>query len=145
MATTRFEPGTLVAARAYVARRQPDVEGLTGTIERVVTCAGSTRDGYAGGRDMDVVVNWPGIGARLYAPSNLRVVKMNVDLLAAVKAYATEHYDENGWDAVVEAYDDTQLTEAIGRATTPAGAIRNVKEHVAPWNERRREVQAEVF
>ena len=46
------------------------------------------------------------------------------DLVAGVKAYALEHYNDGGWDVIVECWSDaeiaariigvTNLTEAIG-------------------------------
>lgn len=36
-------------------------------------------------------------------------------LVEAVKAHATAHYDDGGWDVVVECWDDQQITEQIVR------------------------------
>jgi hypothetical protein len=46
-------------------------------------------------------------------------------LVIAVKEHARKHYNEDGWD-ILELYDDTDIVEAIGCASTKAGAIRNV-------------------
>lgn len=49
------------------------------------------------------------------------------EMIAAVRAHARDHYgDGDGWDIVVEVYDDDDVRLYIGRATTRAGAIRNV-------------------
>ena len=40
-------------------------------------------------------------------------------LIDAVKAHAIQQ----GWDVVVECYDDTMIDDMIGRARTPKGAI----------------------
>lgn len=48
------------------------------------------------------------------------------ELLAEVKAYAMEHY-EQGWDVFVEAYTDDELNEAIGKATTLRGALYKLR------------------
>lgn len=55
---------------------------------------------------------------------------MEHDLIAAVRKHAMLHYNEGGWDYVVEAYEDADILEAIGRARTVAGAIRNVGREV---------------
>ncbi len=44
------------------------------------------------------------------------------ELIAAVRTHATENYG-NGWDVVVECYDDEQIAEVIGRARTTVGAL----------------------
>ena len=53
-----------------------------------------------------------------------------MDLIKAVKSHALSNY-ENGWDIVIECYDDKELAEAIGDATTEAQAIENVAEEFA--------------
>jgi len=65
-------------------------------------------------------------------------------LMAAVRTYAQEHYDEGGWDIVVEAYDDRELVELIDRAsnegaTTTAEIIKFVGDEVGLV----REIQSE--
>lgn len=44
-------------------------------------------------------------------------------LIAAIRAYATEHYNSSGWDVIVECYDDRSIAEVIGRARTVKGAL----------------------
>ena len=70
---------------------------------------------------------------------------MNAELIAAVKAHAIAHYEENGWDIVVECYDDAQIAEIIGGCRTAKGAIRAVKQHIAPVAGYRADIQAEAF
>ena len=48
-------------------------------------------------------------------------------LIAAVKAHANEHYNEDGWDVVVEALNDNDIAIEIGGARSEAAAIRNVR------------------
>lgn len=66
------------------------------------------------------------------------------DLIVAVRAHAMEHYND-GWDVVVEAYDDAQLTEMIGRARTVKGAIGKVAEVVEVVDDRRRDIEGTRF
>ncbi len=66
-------------------------------------------------------------------------------LVEAVKAHALDHYEEGGWDYVVECFSDEEIAEDIGRARTVEGAIKKVKWHANLLGERRDEVQAEIF
>lgn len=67
------------------------------------------------------------------------------ELVAAVREHARKHYEESGWDYVVECYSDADIVCAAGGATTAEAAIRNVGKLVRVLDERRRDVQAEVF
>jgi hypothetical protein len=66
------------------------------------------------------------------------------EMVEAVKAHAKAHYSE-GWDVVVECYDRADIVEAIEGCTTVAAAIRAVGERAELWQERRREVESEIF
>jgi hypothetical protein len=68
---------------------------------------------------------------------------VNQDLVDAVKAYARENY-EQGWDEVIECYEDKDIWEVIAGARTPAGAIRKMRAVVDIRKERREEIQAEA-
>lgn len=63
------------------------------------------------------------------------------ELIKAVRDHAQAHYDE-GWDVIVEAYEDSEIVEAYGDATTPEQAISRMAEIVELRNDRRQEVQA---
>jgi hypothetical protein len=52
------------------------------------------------------------------------------DLLRAVKEHATAHYEEDGWDFLVECHSDAEIMQAIGKATTVPAAIRNAKQNL---------------
>jgi hypothetical protein len=64
---------------------------------------------------------------------------MRTELVNAVKKHAVEHYNEGGWDVVVECYEDADIDRAIADATTVDGAIRNVARTVGIFDERRSE------
>jgi len=57
-------------------------------------------------------------------------------VVAAVQAYALAHYNEGGWDVVYETYEDAELAEAIGGATTLRGALAKLRGPVSVWAER---------
>lgn len=63
-------------------------------------------------------------------------------LVTLVRAHAQTHYESGGWDVVVEAWDDAQIVEAIGKARTEAGAIRKVGEWVGVYDDVRQDVIA---
>ena len=69
------------------------------------------------------------------------------EMVKAVKAHAVAHYEEGGWDSIVECYSDEELAAEIEEsgATTPEEAISAVGEACGIWDERRREVLAEAF
>lgn len=64
--------------------------------------------------------------------SNLKAAS----LVPAVIEFAekSENY-ENGWDIIVEAFSESELIEAMGWATTVAGAIKKLKLIVADHQE----------
>lgn len=64
---------------------------------------------------------------------------------AEIRQYATEHYEQDGWDYVVECYSDSELVGLFGDATTKDQAQAALLEHCQLWAERRRDIQSEVF
>lgn len=71
----------------------------------------------------------------------------NVDqsLIDAVKQYAMDHYDEGGWDYVVETMDDEDIAEDIAGATTPEQAIAKMKKIANLLGGHRAEIQSTAF
>lgn len=65
--------------------------------------------------------------------------------LVAIKAHALANYEKDGWDYVVECYDDAQIVEIIKTARTIAGAIKMMRAHVKPRADYRADIQAEAF
>ena len=54
-------------------------------------------------------------------------MSVNTDnLVAAVRAYAVKHYNEDGWDVLVECMTGCEIVDEIGAATSEVQAIRNV-------------------
>ncbi len=68
-----------------------------------------------------------------------------IELVAAVKRHALDHYEEDGWDIVIECWSDNEIAEAIGTARTEAGAVRAVRRAVKPVAEHRDEIQRTAF
>jgi hypothetical protein len=69
------------------------------------------------------------------------MVPLHHELVAAVRKHALANYNDDGWDYVVEAYDDEYILHLIGDSVTVAGAIRNVHRSVKTLNSVRRDIQ----
>jgi len=67
------------------------------------------------------------------------------ELVEAVKAHALEHYEDGGWDVVVECWDDEQIAECIGRARTVKGAIEKFAPIVDVWSDRQADARNSAF
>jgi len=63
------------------------------------------------------------------------------DLIEAVREYALIHYNKDGWDFLVECWDDEDIEEQIEGARTPAGAIKNCRLTCKALNEQRQEAR----
>ena len=64
------------------------------------------------------------------------------DLLAAVRDHAVANYEVDGWDVVIECYDDADIIKIIGGARTALSAIDKVRAHVAPYATVRDDIRA---
>ena len=62
-----------------------------------------------------------------------------------VKKYALEHYEENGWDIVVECFSDEEISEIIKKARTKKGAIEKMSKSIRPLADHRSEIEATIF
>ena len=67
------------------------------------------------------------------------------EYVTAVKAHALANYEKEGWDYIVECYDDAQIVEVIKTARTINGAIKMVRMHIKPRADYRADIQAEAF
>jgi hypothetical protein len=67
------------------------------------------------------------------------------EMVEAVKAHAVEHYEEDGWDYLVECYSDGEVEELIGKARTIAGAIKKVGKVMKDKGDYRAEIQATAW
>ena len=64
------------------------------------------------------------------------------DLIAAVRAHAEANWGKDGWDFLVESWDDNDIAEAIGGAKTPRAAIAACKRQVKILADHRSEIWA---
>ena len=73
----------------------------------------------------------------LLRPSN----SLNLRLLKAVRKYALDHYNEEGWNFVFETYTGSEILEVISGAKTEKQAIARIGHIVGILDEQRRGAQ----
>ena len=64
-------------------------------------------------------------------------------LIQSVRRHALDNYENNGWDYLVECWDDGDILEQISdaKAQTPDAAIKACLSLVSLLDERRREIR----
>ena len=62
------------------------------------------------------------------------------DLITAVRDHALSHYNEDGWDFLVECWEDADIQRTIKSCTTEASAIEACRVALKPISEKRDEV-----
>lgn len=63
----------------------------------------------------------------------------------AVKQYALDHYEEDGWDYVVETMEDEDIAEDIVGARTPQEAIAKMYKIAKLLGDYRSEIESTAF
>lgn len=65
----------------------------------------------------------------------------------AVKKHATEHYEDGGWDVVVECWTDKEIQDWLVKngAATPEEAIDSFKDLVSIWADRQADARNSAF
>lgn len=66
------------------------------------------------------------------------------EMVEAVKNHAKANYERDGWDMVVECYEDTEIEEEIAGCATVEEAIARLGEIASVWDDRRKDAQAEA-
>lgn len=68
------------------------------------------------------------------------------DALEKIKEYAFAHYDDGGWDVIVECWSDDQLRAEIRKHGGYAGAMRFIRQLlVGIWAERQADAENSRF
>ena len=69
------------------------------------------------------------------------------EMVSAVKAYAAAHYEEDGWDSIVECYSDKDIQAELEdhHVHTVDEAIWVIGVGAGIWNDRRKDIEAEAF
>jgi hypothetical protein len=68
-------------------------------------------------------------------------------MILTVREYATAHYDEGGWDYIVECWSDEDIAQILAEEQCHSlkQAVKTIQSIVQVMDDRRREVMAEVF
>lgn len=82
-----------------------------------------------------------------------RTFYLMADLVQAVKDHAVENYERDGWDFVVECYDDEMIERVLrgepgtgwARARSPQGAIKRMGSLVSAAASVRSDIEATAF
>ena len=74
-----------------------------------------------------------------------KALPLNPVLIAAVRKHAEECYNEDGWDFIVESYEDEELWEVIAGAKTDAAAIKRAASVAALHKEREDDVRSTIW
>lgn len=66
-----------------------------------------------------------------------------MSLVEYVKAYASEHYSDGGWDVVVECWEDSEIGELLTRegATTETEAVAAFASVIDVWTDRQADAE----
>lgn len=67
------------------------------------------------------------------------------EIAKALRKYATENYESDGWDYVVEAFEHDELLKEIEGATTLEEAIKKISPLLRLLDDRRKDIEATRF
>lgn len=77
---------------------------------------------------------------------------LDAELVAAVKAHAMEHYNDGGWDVVIECLTDEEIVEIFEidrrygtEITTVEQAIASISSPVEVWADRQADARNSAF
>lgn len=65
--------------------------------------------------------------------------------IAAVKAHANEHYNDGGWDVIVECWSDGDIAKCIHGVHTAQAAIAKVKVIAEIYADRQADARNSAF
>jgi len=65
-----------------------------------------------------------------------------MSLLARIREHALIHYNENGWDILVECWTDADILEHIGTDTSFESAIITLSDNLSILDDYRCEMQS---
>jgi len=68
-----------------------------------------------------------------------------LELIKAVREHAEAHYNDGGWDVIVECWDDKQIANCIDGSKTVKGAIRKVAIIAAIHADRQADAENSAF
>lgn len=67
------------------------------------------------------------------------------ELIEAVRKHALAHYEESGWDILVEAWSNADIRRRMGSATTLEEAIKTISGYLRVAYQFRGEIEGTAF
>ena len=67
------------------------------------------------------------------------------EVIERIRQYALNHYEIGGWDVLVEAWDDEDIWDEVKEAKNTLEAIAILKVILDVYEEKRLDIQAEIF
>lgn len=69
------------------------------------------------------------------------------ELVTAVKAHALEHYEDGGWDIIVETFTDEEIAAQLreDKATTVRQALASFGTQIDVWSDRQADARNSAF
>jgi hypothetical protein len=68
-----------------------------------------------------------------------------MSLVKQVREYAKQNYNQDGWDFLVECWEDSDILEYIGDATDAETAIQNCRHVTQALDDTRREIRSTIW
>jgi hypothetical protein len=75
----------------------------------------------------------------------IEATRTTEELVAFVQDHAIAHYEDGGWDVVVECYGPEEIAAQIGKATTEAGALAKFAFLIDVWADRQADARISAF
>lgn len=123
--------------------RDPVLEGLRAQVERQRVEAEARKARYAA---IDAANAKAEAAYQAAKARRARLAtKVPASLIAEVRAYATEHYEDGGWDVIVECWEDRDIAKAIAGATTLLGARRKLSAVVSIFADHEADARNSAF
>jgi len=66
-------------------------------------------------------------------------------LVKFIRQYATDNYNKDGWDYLVECWDDAAILGEVKNCRSADAAIRKLRKTLKAMDDYRRDIQAEAF
>jgi len=79
------------------------------------------------------------------AARQTRIRYAKPEIIAAVREYALAHYEDGGWDVIVEAYDDEQIADVIGQVQSLKAAIAKFAVVIDVYSDRQADARNSAF
>ena len=87
---------------------------------------------------VDLQLNW-------YCSQECLDKARQTELVNHVKQYARDHYEQDGWDYIVECWSDDDIAERLSLTMTNEQAVHYIGNVVKRHDSIRRDVEAEIF